>query len=556
MFTKRSAQVALLGCFTALLCALFSVGVVAGSSSKLGQSAMRTGPASVNATPTATPLPVPNCNDFAPFVQSNFTDPVHITNQWLPLKPGMQYTLKGVANRTGQLQAHEVIFTVTDVTKVINGVRNIVVWDRDIDTNQIQEAELAFFAQDKDGNVWATGEYPEEYTNGKFTGAPATWIAGLKGAKAGVSMLGNPQLGSPSYSQAYAPPDIIYDCGQVFATAQTITVPSGLYQNVMIIDEWSPFDPPGGHQRKYHAPGIGVAQVGAVDDPEGETLVLLSAVHLDAAAAAAASAEALKLDTHAYKVSSVYKQTAVAARSPELLQYALTVNTVGNGTVALNPPGGVYAPGTVVQLSATPAADTIFSGWSGVTTAVTNPLTITISGDHIVTATFAAAPPPLKHTLTVNTVGKGAVTLNPPDGTYVTGTVVQLSAAPETGYTFSHWGGAVSGATNPITLTLTSDQVVTATFTIIPTKTFTLTVTKVGNGTIVLDPPGGVYPVGTVVKLHIIPDPGFKFDGWRGDLTGLTDTVNVTMDGNKQLTATFVPDVAPPKSVYLPLVLR
>jgi uncharacterized repeat protein (TIGR02543 family) len=78
-------------------------------------------------------------------------------------------------------------------------------------------------------------------------------------------------------------------------------------------------------------------------------------------------------------------------------QYTLTVNTVGSGSVALNPPGGVYNENTVVTLTATPAAGYQFSGWSGNLSGTTNPATITINANKNVTATFAPAPAGVFH---------------------------------------------------------------------------------------------------------------------------------------------------------------
>src|SRR3989337_905883 len=73
-------------------------------------------------------------------------------------------------------------------------------------------------------------------------------------------------------------------------------------------------------------------------------------------------------------------------------QYTLTVNTVGSGSVALNPPGGVYNAGTQVTLPATPAAGWSFSGWSGDLTGSTNPATLTMNANKSVTATFTQTP--------------------------------------------------------------------------------------------------------------------------------------------------------------------
>ena len=65
--------------------------------------------------------------------------------------------LEGQASRGGGGAPHRVTFIVTDLTKVINGVRTVVVWDRDVSNGQLVESELAFFAQDNVGRVWNLG---------------------------------------------------------------------------------------------------------------------------------------------------------------------------------------------------------------------------------------------------------------------------------------------------------------------------------------------------------------------------------------------------------------
>jgi hypothetical protein len=67
-------------------------------------------------------------------------------------------------------------------------VRTLVVLEKDYTAGRLSEAEIAFRAQDNEGDVWHMAEYPEEYEKGKFVDAPA-WIAGLKGARAGIAML-------------------------------------------------------------------------------------------------------------------------------------------------------------------------------------------------------------------------------------------------------------------------------------------------------------------------------------------------------------------------------
>ena len=110
----------------------------------------------------------------------NFSNSTQIDNQWYPLIPGTQFIYEGSAVRGSGLRPHRVVFTVTDLTKVINGVRTVVMWDRDFNNGKLVEAELAFHAQDNAGNVLESGEYPEEYERGKFVGAASTWIAGVE----------------------------------------------------------------------------------------------------------------------------------------------------------------------------------------------------------------------------------------------------------------------------------------------------------------------------------------------------------------------------------------
>ncbi len=245
-----------------------------------------------------------SCGRVFPFKGDDFTHPTRIDNIWLPLVPGTQFTLEGTTSQG----THRVVLTVTDLTKVIKGVRSVVLWDRDYQDDQLVEAELAFFAQDKGGNVWNLGEYPEEYEGGVFTGAPNTWIAGLAGAKAGIHMRAKPRVGKPSYLQGLALKIDLEDCAQVVDKGQSVNG----YENVLVINEWSPLDPDSGIQVKYYAPGVGNVQIGALNDPEAETLVLTSLVHLSPEELAEAREQALALDRHGYEVSQVYRKTLPA----------------------------------------------------------------------------------------------------------------------------------------------------------------------------------------------------------------------------------------------------
>jgi hypothetical protein len=254
----------------------------------------------------------PKC-EIEHFNRNNFSNPTDIDNKWSPLVPGTQLVMDGVANRTGEFLQHQVIFTVTDVTKVIDGVKTVVLYDRDINQGQLLEAELAFKAQDDAGNVWNLGEYPEEYENGEFLGAPSTWISGLGQAQGGLLMEGRPKVDPTYYMQGIVPPIDFLDCARAVKLAQRKCTPLACYNPVQVTHERAPLEPAEGIHRKYYAAGVGNVLVNAIEnDPEGETLVLSQITHLSSQEMAQVREEVLRMDRRAYRVNSLYRRTRPA----------------------------------------------------------------------------------------------------------------------------------------------------------------------------------------------------------------------------------------------------
>lgn len=246
--------------------------------------------------------------DFDP---NSFGNPTQIDNTYMPMKSGMRYTYEGTTvEDDGTVVPHKVVINVTDMTKVIGGIRSVVTWDLDYGDGELVEAELAFFAQDNGGNVWRMGEYPEEYDGGKFIAAP-TWIHGLEEARAGIMMKANPQTGTPSYSQGWGPAVNWTDRGQVDQMGVETVVPAGKYKDVLVIAETSASEPDA-QQLKYFAPGVGNVYVGwrGAGEKTKEVLELTKLEQLDAKAMAEVRAAALKMEKHAYQVSkNVYAHT-------------------------------------------------------------------------------------------------------------------------------------------------------------------------------------------------------------------------------------------------------
>lgn len=229
-------------------------------------------------------------------------------------------------------------------------------------------------------------------------------------------------------------------------------------------------------------------------------------------------------------------------------QNTLTVDWVGMGVVDVDPSQTAYDCGDEVTLTATADTHWHFDSWSGDLVGSTNPATLTITGDNVVTATFTQDT----YDLTINKVGSGTVDKEPNKPSYPYGDVVTLTATADPGWSFDSWSGDLSGNDNPDTITMTSDRVVTATFT---QDTYSLAINKEGTGTgsVDVEPnlPGYLY--GQVVTLTATADPDSRFDSWSGDLSGNDNPATLTISRDHVVTATFVMDE---ERVFLPLILK
>jgi len=243
--------------------------------------------------------------EFVDFDANNFERSTVIDNEWTPMIPGTRWVYEGINIEEGVRIPHRIEFTVTDLTKEIQGVRTVVAWIVDISNGEVVEKEIAFYAQDNDGNVWYFGEHAEAYKEDVFDTAP-TWIAGVEKARPGVKMWADPEVGMPSYHQGWAPTVDWSDFGTVEQTHAKQCVPTDCYEDVLVIAE-SSLDEVGIYQLKYYARGVGEVKVGWRGDPlNAEELELVELTQLSPEAKAAVRAEALALEAHAYQISGEY----------------------------------------------------------------------------------------------------------------------------------------------------------------------------------------------------------------------------------------------------------
>ncbi|MEP7156194.1 MAG: InlB B-repeat-containing protein [Betaproteobacteria bacterium] len=166
--------------------------------------------------------------------------------------------------------------------------------------------------------------------------------------------------------------------------------------------------------------------------------------------------------------------------------YSLSVAKAGagTGTVSSSPAGIAcgstctysYAANTSVALTATPAAGSTFSGWSGNCSGTAATSQIVVNANSSCTATFAATqpPPPTQATLwvTPSGAGTGTVTSSPAgincggtcSASYALNSSVSLSAVANTGSVFAGWTGSCSGSAANTQITLAANSTCYATF--------------------------------------------------------------------------------------------
>ena len=283
------------------LVAALAAFVVAGCASNKSTSDGAAGTGTPGGTPAAT-----SDQPLEAFDAAQFAAPTAVTNPWMPLKPGMRWVYEGVTvEDDGTVVPHRFESIVTDLTKEIGGVRSVVVWDLDFRDNELVEAELAFSAQDKEGNVWRMGEYPEEYDEKKLVAHPS-WIHGLEEARAGIMMKATPTVGTPSYSQGWGPAVNWTDRAQVDSVGTKACVKADCYDDCIVISETSQAEAAvDAHQLKHYARNVGNVYVGwrGTGEKTKEVLELVKFEQLDAKGLAAARAKALELEASAYKNS-------------------------------------------------------------------------------------------------------------------------------------------------------------------------------------------------------------------------------------------------------------
>jgi hypothetical protein len=248
-----------------------------GSPSPLGAASSATAPATPGTTPVVTPTPSPTPEPtpppshnpaalvegapYAPVIDPTaFT--TTIDNPFLPMVVGTTMTYEGGGERD--------VVTVTPITREVMGVTVLAVRDKVYEDGELTEDTEDWFAQDVAGNVWYFGEETADCEGGKAKNAEGAWTGGVDGAQPGIVMLADPQVGDTYRQEFYA--GVAEDMGRVIKLGQTVTVPNGAYQDVLVTEDFTPLEPDV-LENKAYAPGVGLVQEGPAKRPDEVGLV-------------------------------------------------------------------------------------------------------------------------------------------------------------------------------------------------------------------------------------------------------------------------------------------
>jgi hypothetical protein len=224
------------------------------------------------------------------------------------MKQGTVFVYSGIVEG----QPEGIVLTVTNATRIVDGVSTVVVNDTVKVNGQTAETTLDYYAQDRYGNVWYFGEDVLLIENGQVVGHNGSWLAGVNGAQPGYIMEANPKVGD-SYCNENAP-GVAQDQAQVLSLSSSVCTPYVCTDRQgLMINDTSPIIP-GSVERVWYVAGVGKVVTKDVAGGQDE-------VHLDAV---------LRLDSASQvAVSSTSTQAATGREASVLAMYQASTVILG-----------------------------------------------------------------------------------------------------------------------------------------------------------------------------------------------------------------------------------
>jgi hypothetical protein len=172
------------------------------------------------------------------------------SNPFFILEPGFEIVLES--------RTEKVIITVLDETELVDGIETRVVEEKEWKNGDLKETSRNFFAICEDTNdVYYFGEEVDMFSNGVLTSHGGQWLAGVDGARAGLIMPGEPNIGRKYYQEIA--PGVALDRAEVISLDTVLVTPAGRFTNCLKTQEGTALNLLE-KEFKTYAPGIGLIQ--------------------------------------------------------------------------------------------------------------------------------------------------------------------------------------------------------------------------------------------------------------------------------------------------------
>lgn len=192
---------------------------------------------------------------------TNFVDPLEIgdtvpVNPWFPLVTGNHWLYLG--------DGETIEVTVTDETKLIDGVTCVVVRDVASEDGEVVEITQDWYAQDVAGNVWYCGEIARNFEifagdnpeTPELVDIEGSWKAGRDGAEPGILLPFDPQVGDVFRTEvAYGEAEDAIEILSI--TAGEMATGGACASNCLMTSDFTPLEPDV-EENKYYVPDLGL----------------------------------------------------------------------------------------------------------------------------------------------------------------------------------------------------------------------------------------------------------------------------------------------------------
>jgi hypothetical protein len=215
--------------------------------------------------------------------------------------------------------------------------------------------------------------------------------------------------------------------------------------------------------------------------------------------------------------------------------YSVNASVSGNGSASPTSQSIGYGSNVSITISPDPGYHIASITDNGSAVTVVNPYVISnVTGSHTVVVTMAINT----YNITVNAGANGSITPPGPLGVNY-GDTPTFTITPATGCHINDVlvDSASMGALSSYTFSpVSANHTLSASF--LPNQ-YSLAISYSGNGSVSKNPDQATYSHGATVTLNGTAASGWSFGAWSGDLSGSTNPVTITMDGNKSITANF-----------------